>query len=289
MKVLKFGGTSVADVEQLKQVKNIIADNHDGKSSLYVVVSAFSGITDLLIKMTDHAQDNLDYKPLFQEFRSKANRIAIELLSENHYKRIQAELEENHQILDNLLSGVQLIQEASIRTKDYILSFGERNSAFILSQFLSDQGYNAEYVDARKCIKTDNTYGAARVNFKETNKLIRQELSDTGMIYIITGFIGSDVSSGRTTTLGRGGSDYTAAIVAGAIPADVLEIWTDVNGVLTSDPRKVKNAYPIEELTYAEAMEMSHFGAKVIYPPTIQPALAKDIPIYIKNTFNMCN
>jgi aspartokinase/homoserine dehydrogenase 1 len=286
MKVLKFGGTSVADVSELKLVKSIVADSLDGNNSIYVVVSAFSGITDSLINMTNHAQDNLDYRPLFEAFVTKANKIATELLSETHYNTIQADLEENHSVLNNLLSGVQLIQEASVRTKDYILSFGERNSAFILSHYLKDQGYNAEYIDARKYIKTDNSYGAARVNFEETNKLINSHLSDKGKIYIITGFIGSDLSSGRTTTLGRGGSDYTAAIVASAINAELLEIWTDVDGVLTSDPRKVKNAYPIEELTYAEAMEMSHFGAKVLYSPTIRPVREKSIPIKIKNTFN---
>ena len=286
MKVLKFGGSSVADVKELKQVKTIISDSYDSKTSLYVVVSAFSGITDLLIEMINLAQDNLDYKSLFEEFVSKANNIAIELLSDKQYENIKQDLEENHSVLYNLLSGVQLIQEASVRTRDYILSFGERNSAFILSHFLIDQGFNSEYIDARKYIKTDNSYGAARVNFEETNKLIKENLSDKKTIYIITGFIGSDLSSGRTTTLGRGGSDYTAAIVAAAINAEILEIWTDVDGVLTSDPRKVKNAYSIEELSYAEAMEMSHFGAKVLYSPTIRPVREKVIPIKIKNTFN---
>ncbi|MDA8692597.1 bifunctional aspartate kinase/homoserine dehydrogenase I [Saprospiraceae bacterium] len=286
MKVLKFGGTSVANVKELKQVKAIITNSYDDNTSLYVVVSAFSGITDLLIKMTDLAQENLDYKPLFKEFKTKANSVAAELLSDKQYEIVKSDLEENHNVLNNLLSGVQLIQEASIRTKDYILSFGERNCAFILSQFLKEQGYDAVYIDARKYIKTDNSYGAARVNFEETNKLIRESLSDKKKIYIITGFIGSDLSSGRTTTLGRGGSDYTAAIMAAAINAEVLEIWTDVDGVLTSDPRKVKNAYSIKELSYAEAMEMSHFGAKVLYSPTIRPVREKAIRIKIKNTFN---
>lgn len=286
MKVLKFGGTSVANAERLRLVKDIIVDNTTSTGNLYVVVSAFSGVTDMLISMTNLAKDNDDYKPSFKEFKKKVNTIAENLLSRGLFQSIKSDLEENHNILDNLLSGVQLIQEASDRTRDYILSFGERNCAFVFAHYLMDSGYDAEYIDARKYVKTDDSYGSARVNFEKTNKIIQEKLLDNDKIYVITGFIGSDYSSGRTTTLGRGGSDYSAAIIAAAVSAEVLEIWTDVDGVLTSDPRKVKNAYPIEELSYAEAMEMSHFGAKVLYSPTIRPVRESGIPTKIKNTFN---
>jgi len=286
MKVLKFGGTSVATAERLTNVKNIVEDNHKSGDSLYVVVSAFGGVTDDLIEITDNAKNSVPYIGGFKKFKSKVNKIADSLLSEGLYQSIKSDLEENHNVLENLLSGVALIQEASVRTMDYILSFGERNCAYILSHFLIQEGLPAQYVDARKYIKTDDSYGAARVNFEETHKAIQAKLLDKNTIYVITGFVGSDLVSGRTTTLGRGGSDYSAAIFAAALNAEVLEIWTDVDGVLTSDPRKVKKAYPIDELSYAEAMEMSHFGAKVLYSPTIRPVREKNIPTKIKNTFN---
>ena len=286
MKVLKFGGTSVANAERLTTVKNIVKDNHKSGDSLYVVVSAFGGVTDDLIEITDNAKNSVPYIDGFIKFKSKVNKIADSLLSEGLYQSIKSDLEENHNVLDNLLSGVALIQEASVRTMDYILSFGERNCAYILSHYLIQEGLPAKYVDARKYIKTDDSYGAARVNFEETHTAIQSKLLDKNTIYVITGFVGSDLVSGRTTTLGRGGSDYSAAIFAAALDADVLEIWTDVDGVLTSDPRKVKKAYPIDELSYAEAMEMSHFGAKVLYSPTIRPVREKNIPTKIKNTFN---
>jgi len=286
MKVLKFGGTSVANAKRLVLVKDIITFSYEENDCLYVVVSAFSGVTDMLISMTDIAKENSNYKPLLKDFKQKVNDIAEELLSSSMLQSIKSELEENHSILENLLSGVQLIQEASDRTRDYILSFGERNCAYVFAQYLSESGFNSEYIDARKYIKTDDSYGSARVNFHETNKIIKEKLNKKGKIYVVTGFIGSDLNSGRTTTLGRGGSDYSAAIFAAAVDAEVLEIWTDVDGVLTSDPRKVKNAYPIEELSYAEAMEMSHFGAKVLYSPTIRPVREMGIPTKIKNTFN---
>ena len=165
-------------------------------------------------------------------------------------------------------------------------SFGERNSAFIISEYFKKRGIPASFLDARKVIRTDKAFGRAKVNNKITEESINSYYNEhNDKTHVVTGFIASDVG-GLTTTLGRGGSDYTAAILAGALNATVLEIWTDVDGVLTSNPKIVKNAYTIPQLSYDEAMELSHFGAKVIYPPTIQPALSKSIPIYIKNTFN---
>jgi len=169
---------------------------------------------------------------------------------------------------------------------DYILSFGERNSCFIIAEYLKGIGIKASFLDARNIIKTNKNFGSALVDFSITNQTVKDYFSTAvGETQIVTGFIASDIG-GLTTTLGRGGSDYTAAILASALDAESLEIWTDVDGVLTCDPRKVSKAYTVPSLSYNEAMELSHFGAKVIYPPTIQPALAKSIPIYIKNTFN---
>ncbi len=285
MQVLKFGGTSVANADRLSIVSKICGSKYAEHGGLCVIVSAFSGITDLLIKMTDLAEKGHSYTEELNYFKSKVYEVADGLLSPDTLEKINTELTENHQVLGNLLSGVALIQEASDRTRDYILSFGERNCAFLLTHYLIQEKLPAQYIDARKYVKTNSSYGAARVNFEETNKLIG-DLNQQGTIYVVTGFIGSDFDSGRTTTLGRGGSDYSAAIFAAAMDANELEIWTDVDGVLTSDPRKVKKAYTVDELSYAEAMEMSHFGAKVLYSPTIRPVREKGIPTLIKNTFN---
>ncbi len=286
MRVLKFGGTSVADAGRLKLVSDIVLSKFEKKDSIAIVVSAFSGMTDLLLKMVRQARENNpEYLEAFKAFTTKSHSVAKELLDKQAYDALVKDLDENHDKLKDILSGVSLIQEASPKTKDFVVSFGERNCAFILANYLKNLGHPAHYIDARKCIKTDDNYGAAIVDFELTNSAINEQLSKTGNIYIITGFIGSEKDSGVTTTLGRGGSDYTAAIFAAALDAEELEIWTDVNGVLTSDPRRVKKAYTIPELSYQEAAEMSHFGAKVLYGPTISPVKAKDIPTRIKNTF----
>lgn len=287
MRVLKFGGTSVANAERLKLVADIVIAKHAEHKGVCVVVSAFSGMTDLLLKTVSLSQANdASYTAHYQRFIDKVHEVAEELLEAESYANIKAELDENHISLEQLLAGVSLIQEASPKTKDYVVSFGERNCAFLLATYLKAQGHAAEYIDARKVIKTDNSHGAAIVDFELTDKHITETLADTDTIYIATGFIGSDKNTGVTTTLGRGGSDYSAAIFAAALDASALEIWTDVSGVLTSDPRKVKKAYPIPEMSYLEAAEMSHFGAKVLYAPTIRPVKEKNIPTYIKNTFS---
>lgn len=287
MRVLKFGGTSVANAERLVLVSDIVKSKYDETNGVCVIVSAFSGMTDLLLGMVEAAKaDKQVYLSDCKLFIDKAHSIAKELLDEQTYKQVAVDLEENHEKLKSLLTGVSLIQEASPKTKDYIGSFGERNCAFILAHYMASLGLPAEYLDARTCIKTDDSFGSAIVEFDETNRLITKFVQPEGKIYIVTGFIGSDIHSGVTTTLGRGGSDYSAAIFAAAVEADELEIWTDVDGVLTSDPRKVKKAYSIPELSYQEAAEMSHFGAKVLYAPTIRPVKEKNIPTRIKNTFN---
>ncbi|MFB0906723.1 MAG: aspartate kinase, partial [Spirosomataceae bacterium] len=184
-----------------------------------------------------------------------------------------------------LLIGVSLIGELSERTHDLLVSFGERLSTTIISEILKNRGVEAGYLDARKVIKTDDNFGFAAVNFDLTNKLIQEYFSENTGFQCVTGFMGS-TEKGVTTTLGRGGSDYTASILGAALDAEVIEIWTDVNGMMTADPRKVSNAFTIPEISYAEAMELSHFGAKVIYPPSLTPAFSKEIPIKVLNTFD---
>lgn len=288
MNVLKFGGSSVASAERIEEVIKIIVERQQSDGSMVVVFSAMGGITDLLIQMsTKAARGDASYIAAFHQFRDKHTFTARQLFGEKLPNSVAQELDENHDTLKDLLKGIFLVREISPRTLDYVLSFGERNSCFLISETLHHRGHSATYVDARKIIKTNKSFNKAKVKFKTTQEAVLDYFSKSNpsTVHIVTGFIASDVG-GLTTTLGRGGSDYTAAILAAILDASVLEIWTDVDGVLTTDPRKVKEAFTIKHLSYLEAMEMSHFGAKVIYPPTIHPALIKQIPIYIKNTFN---
>ncbi len=287
MKVLKFGGSSVAKPERIKGVLDILREYYTKGEKFTVVFSAFGGVTDLLIKMGELASKGDDsYLNHFKDFSCRHVK-AVEELVDNTLSQegVLAEVERNHEVLKNLLYGVFLVREASLRTMDYVLSFGERNACFIIAAALRQFGINAAYLDARKIIKTDRNFGSANVNFDLTYEKIRDYYEQRPEIQIVTGFTAS-AKGGLTTTLGRGGSDYTASLLAAGLDAERIEIWTDVDGVLTADPRKVKKAFTIPSMTYAEAMEMSHFGAKVIYPPTLQPALKKHIPIAIKNTFN---
>ncbi len=279
MKVLKFGGTSVGSPDRIRGVKRII-ESLD--SPCVIVVSAFSGVTDKLKQISEFAsQRNPDYKTLLAELIEKHNETAIYLLQDERKELVLSAIAELAKELEETLHGVYLLRELSNRSLDHILSFGERLSSFIISHIID----NSVFVDTRYIIKTDDNYGNAAVNFDLTNILIRKELTDLGKIVVVPGFIGSN-NQNETTTLGRGGSDYTAAIIAAALDATVLEIWTDVNGFMTADPKKVEKAYAIESLTYSEAIELSHFGAKVIYTPTLRPVYKKNIPLLIKNTFN---
>ncbi len=286
MKVLKFGGSSVATPDRIRGIIEILKSYYTQGDQFTVVFSAFGGVTDSLIKMSQLAAEGDDsYLEVFEEFSQRHLDAAKDLLGSEYLTEVIPHLEKNHEVLKNLLYGVFLVREASSRTMDYVLSFGERNSAYIISFALKQNGINAGYLDARKVIKTDKSFGVAKVDFDLTYNNIREHYAEYPAVQIVTGFIAS-AKGGLTTTLGRGGSDYTASILAAGLNASVIEIWTDVDGVLTADPRKVKKAFTIPSMTYAEAMEMSHFGAKVIYPPTLQPALLKEIPLYIKNTFN---
>lgn len=286
MKVLKFGGSSVAKPERIRGIVDILKTYYAEGSHFTVVFSAFGGVTDMLIDMSLRAANGDEsYLELFETFSNRHAETVKELLTPENREAMMPELEHNHEVLHNLLHGIYLVREASPRTMDYVLSFGERNSAYIIAHVLKQSGVRAAYLDARKIIKTDKNFGAAKVDFDLSYQKIKEYYAEHPEVQIVTGFVGS-AKGGLTTTLGRGGSDYTAAIIAAGLDAKVIEIWTDVDGVLTADPRKVKKAFTIKTMTYAEAMEMSHFGAKVIYPPTLQPALRKQIPLYIKNTFN---
>ena len=286
MKVLKFGGSSVASPERIRGIIKILKGYYARGEQFTVVFSAFSGVTDALLEMAKlAAKGDAVYAEKFEIFSKRHFEAARELLNDEWYETVAPQLAENHEVLKNLLHGVFLLREASPRTLDYVVSFGERNAAFIIAHAFRQNGIPAAYLDARSIVRTDDNFGSAKVDFKATNANVATFYNQHPEVQVVTGFIGA-TQDGLTTTLGRGGSDYTAAILAAALSAEIIEIWTDVDGVLTADPRKVKKAFSLPSMTYAEAMEMSHFGAKVIYPPTLQPAFQRKIPLVIKNTFN---
>jgi aspartokinase/homoserine dehydrogenase 1 len=285
MKILKFGGTSVANAQNIKLVLDIVTKKAQ-QDKLIVVVSAFSKVTDLLQLASIKASlKDESYKEIVAEIEKKHLDAIKELIpvSEqsgllSHVKRIV-----NH--LDTLLDGCFLLGELSSRTTDTILSFGELLSSYIIAEALKQNIKSGGYKDSRELIKTNSNFGKAAVNFDITNQLIVDFFAtNDNQAVVMPGFIASSLE-GVNTTLGRGGSDYTAAILAGALNTSDLEIWTDVNGMYTANPKIVKQALPIATISYQEAMELSHFGAKVLYPPTIQPVFKKNIPILIKNTF----
>ena len=284
MKVLKFGGSSVANAERITNIIKIALEKRK-ETPVAVVVSAFSGITDSLIEMANLAvNQNHKYLEIFEEIKNRHLKTAEELISKERINHVQNVIKITLQELEDLLHGISLIKELSPKSLDFIMSFGERLSAYIISEAVSTYGTTAEFLDARTLVKTNNDFGSAKVDFEETNRNIQKYFGEHRALQIITGFIGS-TKENETTTLGRGGSDYSASIFGAALHGEEIEIWTDVNGVMTADPRKVKKAFSLKSLTYIEAMELSHFGAKVIHPPTMQPAMRKNIPLRIKNTF----
>ncbi len=286
MKVLKFGGSSVAKPERILQIIDILKGYYSRGDKFAVVFSAFGGVTDSLIGMSEAAEKNDGvFREKLKEFKERHIAAVKELISLENQAPILKDMEENHKDLENLLVGISMLGEASDRTMDHVLSFGERNSAYLISHVMKQHGINASYLDARKVVCTNDNFRSAKVDFEKTYSDIKEYFDKHQEVQVITGFVGK-TADGITTTLGRGGSDFTCSIFAAALDADSIEIWSDVNGVMTADPRKVSKAFTMDSMTYAEAMEMSHFGAKVIYPPTLQPALDKKIPLYIKNTFN---
>ena len=279
MKVLKFGGSSVGTPDSILKVKSIVESQVEPS---VVVVSAFQGITDQLIKVSRLAMEREEsYKDLLTEIEQRHYQAVKELFRVNQQSNILAGIKVLINELEDTLHGVYLLQDLTAKTHDTIVSFGERLSSFIISLKIDD----AYLVEIRDLIKTDSQFGKANVLFNQSYPLIGEHFRSLQKYAVVPGFIASN-EKGETTTLGRGGSDYTAAIIAAGVDASVLEIWTDVDGFMTADPRKVEKAYAIESLSYAEAMELSHFGAKVLYTPTIHPVLEKRIRIQIKNTFS---
>ncbi len=284
MKVLKFGGTSVANPENINRVKAIVQKENGKKIAL--VVSAFGGITDLLLQTSQLASNqDLAYKEVLTEIENKHIAVVKDLIPVQIQSTVLSKVKSDLNVLETLLEGAFLIGELTPKLSDKIVSYGELLSSFIISEFFKSEGLDAVFKDSRALITTDETYGKANVNFKITNKNCQDYFkTNTYQINILPGFVAAS-SNGDSTTLGRGGSDYTAAIIAAAVGAEILEIWTDVSGMYTANPKLVKQAKCVSHISYEEAMELSHFGAKVLYPPTIQPVLNKEIPIVIKNTF----
>lgn len=286
MKVLKFGGTSVGSADNIKIVADIVASYHNSQIPCAVVVSAMSGITDRLINVSNEAASGQEeYTETLKQIEKHHFDTARQLISVQSQSRVFAYLKTLFNELEDILHGAFLLRERSPRTMDLIFSFGERLSAYIISQYINELGIDAKFLDARQVVRTDNNFGSGKVDFPVTYQLISDYFNSSRSLHVITGFIGS-TAEGETATLGRGGSDYTASIFGAALDAEEVEIWTDVDGVMTSDPRQVSSAFSLEAISYIEAMEMSHFGAKVIYPPTLLPVLTKNIPLRIRNTFN---
>ena len=279
MKVLKFGGTSVGSPERIRGVKKIIESQ---SAPCLIVVSAFQGITDELKHLSELASSrNEKYKTLLDKIILKHIEFAKQLIVRNKLDAVIEKIKNISIDLKETLNGIFLLRELSKHSLDQTLATGELLSSLILSNLIDD----CQLIDSRNFIKTDSNFGFASVDFSKTNSLIAKNLSGTVKRIIAPGFIASN-ERGETTTLGRGGSDYTASIFAAALDAEVLEIWTDVDGFMTADPKKVERAYAIENLTYSEAIELSHFGARVIYTPTLRPVYKKNIPIIVLNTFN---
>ncbi|MDY5182720.1 MAG: bifunctional aspartate kinase/homoserine dehydrogenase I [Prevotella sp.] len=283
MKVLKFGGTSVGSVKSILSLKQIV-ENEAKKQPVVIVVSALGGITDKLLATSQLAlKGDEAWKEEFNAMVSRHHKMIDTIITdtkarEDLFNKVDALLEQ----LRSIYFGVFLIHDLSEKTQDAIVSYGERLSSLIVATLIR----GAKWFDSQEFIKTVDKNGKHVLDAELTNELVVRTFTDLPRISLVPGFISRDRDSEETTNLGRGGSDYTAAIIAAALDADILEIWTDVDGFMTADPKVIKTAYTINELSYIEAMELCNFGAKVIYPPTIYPVCVKNIPIRVKNTFN---
>ncbi|WP_313187646.1 bifunctional aspartate kinase/homoserine dehydrogenase I [Sphingobacterium siyangense] len=285
MKVLKFGGTSVGTVESLKAVLSIVKKSYDAKEKPLVVLSAMSGVTNLLTQLAENAAEGKAFSDGLKSLEDKHFTVVKELLAVKYQNPVFTKLKLFFNEIEDLLQGIFALKELSNQSKDLILSYGERCSNYMVSKVMEQYIPETLFVDASHYVKTDSNFGNAHLNEMLTEQLVKSLYITHGdKLLFVTGFIGSN-ENGRITTLGRGGSDYTAAIFGSILDATAIEIWTDVNGMLTADPRIVKKAFSLPVLSYTEAMELSYFGAKVIYPPTMIPAFLKKIPIVIRNTF----
>ena len=297
MKILKFGGTSVKTGERIRSVVEILSGLSAAGQTFHIVCSAMKGVTDDLIRAARAAEaGDQDYTSILDDIWTRQEEAVadlfapeglgdrrIEKLGEQTLGRLAAKVKE----LREICHGIFLVRECSPRSLDLVMSFGERLNNYLIAAYMGSLGMNAEYVDARSLIRTDASHGRAEVDFRITNTQIQRHFSGLpeGTIAVITGFV-AGTEKGITTTLGRNGSDYTASIFGAALGASDIEIWTDVDGVLEADPRVVATARVIDDLSIDEAMEMSYFGAEVLHPSTMLPAVETDIPIWIKNTMN---
>lgn len=280
MKVLKFGGTSVGTPSSILNVKKIVEAE---TSPTIVVVSALGGVTDQLILLSRLAAENdLSYLEKLSMLSKRHHEMIEEVIAPERRGKLTALVEQHFTELSSILKGVSLIRELTPKTSDAIVAYGERISSLIVSELIE----NATHLDARNIITTCRQGEKNIVDFETTHQRILSAFSPLASVTVLGGFISRDVETHRTTNLGRGGSDYTAAILAAALDAEALEIWTDVDGFMTADPRVIPTACTIESLSYSEATELCNFGAKVIYPPTIYPVCSKNIPIFVRNTFN---
>ena len=283
MKVLKFGGTSVGSVASILSLQKIV-EKEAKHQPIIVVVSALGGITDQLIATSQLAlKGDESCKTEFDSIVARHHKMIDAIITDPHDREsLFNNVDSLFEQLQSIYYGVFLIHDLSHKTEDTIVSYGERLSSRIVATLIR----GAKWFDSRKFIKTEEKQGKRSLDSELTNKLVLDTFSDLPRISLVPGFIAQDRDSGDITNLGRGGSDYTASILAASLNAEVLEIWTDVDGFMTADPRVIKSAYTINELSYAEAMELCNFGAKVVYPPTIYPVCVKNIPIKVKNTFN---
>lgn len=285
MKVLKFGGTSVGSEKSISAIIEILKQETAKNGSPVVVLSAMGGVTNLLSAMATKAATGESFIEYLTELQNRHFDVIKALLDVPRQNPVFTKLKLYFNELEDILQGIASLRELTPRINDLVLSYGERCSTLLVSKIAEQHFGEAIFADATELIRTDSSFGQAHVNTDLSEMLIRSFYQEhAGKLIFVTGFIASN-DEGRITTLGRGGSDYTAALIGSALHSEAIEIWTDVNGMMTADPRMVKKAFPLEELSYTEAMELSYFGAKVIYPPTMIPAFLKKIPIVIRNTF----
>ena len=285
MKVLKFGGSSVADGGHIRNVVDII-EGESRRGRVAVVLSAMKGVTDMLVAAARAAEQGADtVKATIETVRAKHVEAVRFLFAATDQAAALTPLAVMCNEVEEILHGVELIRECSARTMDLVMSFGERLSCRLASDYMRRRGMEVALVDARELIVTDDHFGAAGVHFARSYELIARRLGAVKGTAVIPGFIGA-TEKGVTTTLGRNGSDYTGSLIGAGAGAEVIEIWTDVDGVLSADPRIVPDAFVIPEITAEEAMELSYFGAKVIHPYSMVPAVERDIPLLIKNSLN---
>lgn len=285
MKVLKFGGTSLKDINNINAVIKIITKSYL-ETELVIIVSAIGGVTDALIDIAKKAQSgNVEYFSILENVINKHLLLINYIVDEKNISYLLNEMQQIFHELRSILIKLEQSKHLSQKTLDHIMSFGERLSALIITSGILSNQINAKYLDSRKIIKTDRTYGEARINFKKTNCLIKKYLNSNDDIKVVTGFIAS-TENGETTTLGRNGSDYTATVIGAALNVESIEIWSDVDGIMTADPNIIPKAISFKHINLQTALEYSRYGAKIIFPKMIEPILKKNIKVLVKNTLN---